>query len=59
MEYPLLSKEGKNLRKIRLNPQVFDGKVNSALLAQAVYCYLNNLHSVKKEGPGFKVRFKC
>jgi len=48
MEYPLLSKEGKNLGKIRLNPQVFDGKVNLALLAQAVYCYLNNLHSVKK-----------
>ena len=48
MEYPLLSKEGKNLKKIKLNSQIFDGKVNLALLAQVVYCYLNNLHSVKK-----------
>ncbi|RKY43750.1 MAG: 50S ribosomal protein L4, partial [Candidatus Omnitrophota bacterium] len=48
MEYPLLSKEGKNLRNIELNPQIFDGKVNLGLLTQAVYCYLNNLHSIRK-----------
>ena len=37
------NQEGKIIGEIELNPKIFDGKVNQALIHQAVVTYLANL----------------
>ncbi|MBU1367095.1 MAG: 50S ribosomal protein L4 [Candidatus Omnitrophica bacterium] len=38
----VLNMQGKEVDKIELNPVIFDGKINQALLHQAVVAYLSN-----------------
>lgn len=54
LEIDVLDVQGKEIKKIKLNGQVFDGKVNTTLMHQAVTAYLANqrkgLASTKTKG---------